>query len=744
MRRSLTPLFLLSLLPAALAQEGVPQPQGLVPEQMWYAPTASDWAKPVQIRWQRTWQDAVRLSQQTKKPILVCVNMDGEIASEHYAGVRYRDPQIAKLFEPYICVMASVYRHNPRDYDDQGRRIPCPRLGCITCGEHIALEPLVYKKFLDGKRISPRHIMVELDGSEVYDVFYTWDTDSVFKTLTDGIANRKIQAPPIVKGDRSLAERITSADSADREAIEKEFAAADQALRRRMLDLGLNAGENVPLELLRQASYGIDPDLAKKARVGMQQTKDPLAIELIADTLRGPLAPAERQGLIEALDGFSATSTHARTLATAHKGLDSGKSTIDGKKWQSVLVGEAYQGALPVDRAAVALQRDHALAAKPNDPVAHLDVAESSLLQALELVAGVGRGAVRMTERQRSMLFDDASRHIQQAIAAGAVGWRPTALQAILHKQTGRHRQAHKLAAEAMPQLPPDAPGRLAMEVLTLFAHGRQFAIQKAVRDQQKWPGVWMTDVHTAYSLLLKHPLGTESHVADHYDFLNFFRSPDTELVLEHGLKRFPASAALHQRLRAQLLRRGGIKLLESDYKARLAAADAPSVMPWFAGYASLVSAEQHRRRQRPDKANACYRQALTHFTAYKKATGGTDAAHYEAMAHGGLARLALQGSDLDLTFFELQQVFSICPTAAAAVDGLSITAMQTAEMLRGRAIDAKDLDLQERLAEALKKLPREAFTLPEYEQRSRGQPPSSQGGNNNQRGARGRRRGGN
>src|SRR5690606_41885220 len=107
MRRSLTPLILMSLLTCALAQEGVPQPQGLVPEQMWYAPTAADWAKPVQIRWQRTWADAVRLSQQTKKPILVCVNMDGEIASEHYAGVRYRDPEIAKLFEPYVCVMAS-------------------------------------------------------------------------------------------------------------------------------------------------------------------------------------------------------------------------------------------------------------------------------------------------------------------------------------------------------------------------------------------------------------------------------------------------------------------------------------------------------------------------------------------------------------------------------------------------------------------------------------------------------------
>ena len=65
--------------------------------------------------------------------------------------------------------------------------------------------------------------------------------------------------------------------------------------------------------------------------------------------------------------------------------------------------------------------------------------------------------------------------------------------------------------------------------------------------------------------------------------------------------------------------------------------------------------------------------------------------------------------------------MFEICPTAAAATDGLSITAMQTAEMLRGRAIDEQNQDLLERLAEALKKLPPEAFVLPEYEQRSRG-----------------------
>ncbi len=720
MRRTLTPLLFLFSCTLLAAQEGVPQPPGLVPEQMWYAPTAEDWAKPPLIRWQRSWADAVRLSQQTKKPILVCVNMDGEIASEHYAGVRYRDPEVAKLFEPYVCVMASVYRHNPRDYDDQGRRIPCPRLGCVTCGEHIALEPLVYEKFLDGKRISPRHIMVELDGSEVYDVFYTWDVKSVLDSLENGIKDREIQAPAIVKGDRSLKERIESPDSADREAVEAEFAAANAALKKRMLELGIEAGDKVPLELLRQAAYGLDPDLARRAREGMQNSTDLLAVELIADTLRGPLATAERTGLVDALDRFKDRSTRARTLATAHRGLDSGASAIDGQKWQSVLVGPAYTGL--TDVAAQATKRDAALASRPEDPSARLDVAESSLLQALEVSVGQARGGVRLAQAQRTLLLEDAKRHLQAATAAGAAGWRPQALEAVLRQELGQRQRAFQLAAEAMPDLPPDAPGRLAKELLTLFAHGRQAAIQDAVRNKREWPGEWTSDVHTAYALLFTHPLGTPQHVADHYDFLEFFRSPDAEVVLEKGVERFPAAAELHHRLRRMWLRQGGVARMEKEYARLLAAPDAPAVMPWFAGYAQLVAAEQHRRRSRPDRARESYNEALRHFAAYRERTGSGDGAHYEAMAHGGLARLALQADDLDLTFSELQQVFRVAPLAAAAVDGLSITAMQTAEALRGKALQ-EDPDLVARLDAALRALPDDAFLMPEYEQRNPGSP---------------------
>lgn len=719
----------LSSLSSVAAQEGVPAPAGLVPEQMWYAPTAADWAKPVAIRWQRTWDDAVRLSQQTQRPILVCVNMDGEIASEHYAGVRYRDPELAKLWEPYVCVIASVYRHNPRDYDEQGRRIPCPRLGGVTCGEHMAMEPIVYEKFLDGKRISPRHIMVELDGKEVYDVFYTWDTQSVFDTLRDGIQKRAIQAPPIVKGDRSLREKIQSPDSEDREEIERLFAAADAGQRRTILETALAEGERVPIELLRQAAWGLDPDLAQKARAGMLAAADPGAVDLIADTLQAPMTAEERQALAQSLRRFAAGSVKAQSLAAAHSGLAGGKSAIDAGKWSEVMAGQSYAGAVAGgDRAAEASARDQALAAKPEDPNARLDVAESSLLQALE--SGAGSRGGRLAAQQRRLLLEDAVRSTDAAVQLGASGWRPAALRAVAALQLGDRKVAHEQAIAAMPQLPPDAPGRLAMELLTLFAEARQDAIATAVREKRDWDPQWMTDVHTAYGLLGQHPLGDDRHVANHFDFLEFFKAPDTDAVLDRGLARFPDSALLHERLRGRLLARGGVEALTADYDKRLAAADAPPSLPWFAGYAALVAAEHARRNQQPAPAAAAYARGLALFARYRETTGNTDGEHYVAMAHGGLARLQLQAGDLAGCFAELQRAFAANPAAAAAVDGLGITTMQTAEMLRGKALDAKDDALLQQLEAALKALPPAAFELPEYERASRGQ-----GGGNRRRG---------
>ncbi|MCC7398704.1 MAG: hypothetical protein IT455_16675 [Planctomycetes bacterium] len=727
--RALPSLFLSVLAATAFAQEGVPQPPGLVPEQMWYAPTAADWKKPVLMRWQRTWDDAVRLSQATRRPILVCVNMDGEIASEHYAGVRYRDPELAKLFEPYVCVIASVYRHNERDYDEQGNRIPCPRLGGVTCGEHIDLEPIVYAKFLDGKRISPRHIMVELDGSEVYDVFYTWDVDSVYQAIKNGIQNRREQAVPIVKGDRSLQERIESPDSEDREQIERLFQGADLEQKRALLEAAVEAGAHAPVELLRLAAFGLDPELARRARAGMLEAIDPGTVELIADTLRAPMAAAERKALAQSLRRF-AGSTRAMSLATAHSGLAGGKATIDTKVWGEVLQSQDYAAAANRAFSAEAAARaDAALQQKPDDPTARLDVAEASLLQAFDVQVGSGRGALRLYQQQRELLLSDAVGDVDAAAQKGAADWRIAAIRALVAQQRGQHEQAFQLAIAAAPALPTDAPGRLAVELLSLFAAARQNAIATAVKAKQPWPPEWMSDVHAAYSVLDAHPLGRDEHVANHYDFLDFFRAPDADQVLDRGLERFPASGALHQRLRQRALRRGGEAELAREYVARLAATGAPATVSWFAGFADLVIAEAHRRRSEAEPATAAYQRAMQRFVQYREATGQHDGDHYVAMAHGGLARLRLQADDLAGTLTELELVFRIAPTAAAATDGLGMTAMQTAEMLRGRALTAKDEAMLRRLDAALQQLPPEAFELPEYERNSRPQRRPRRGG---------------
>src|SRR5262245_38901473 len=179
-------------------------PPGYTVESMWPPPSAEDWQKPVLVPFQRSFEDALRVANETGKPILVCVNMDGEPASEHFAGKRYRDPDTAAALAPYVCIAASVYRHTPRDHDQTGRRVLCPRLGSMTCSEHITAETVLFEKYFEGQRIAPRHIMLELDGTKTYDVYYSWDTATVYTAYRKGVEGR---APPRPKGELPLLER---------------------------------------------------------------------------------------------------------------------------------------------------------------------------------------------------------------------------------------------------------------------------------------------------------------------------------------------------------------------------------------------------------------------------------------------------------------------------------------------------------------------------------------------------------
>ncbi len=698
-------------------QVGDRQSDGLAREEMWRAPTAEDWAKPVLIPFQRTWEDAVAVSDRTGKPILICVNMDGEIASEHYAGVRYRQPEVAALYEPYVCVIASVYRHNPRDYDDQGRRIPCPRFGSVTCDEHIWIEPLLYERYFEGIRVAPRHIMVELDGSESYDVYYAFDTAGVFDQVRSGIAEREITPPPIAEGDRTLAERVGSRDERDRRAVEEAYANGDAGTRAELLEAAQANIDAAPLDLLRQAVFGLDADLAAKAREALALTNDAEATDLIAEALRVPLSADEREPLVAALERLGSESERARTLAVVQRGMGATSSEVDLDGWSGAAASYA------ADAAAVGLSErlrraDEALRARPDDSGALLDKAESLLERAIAPERGAVLGGGVRDKFQR-LMFEDTRQMIEKARVAGADDWRLSALPALLAYYEGRIQQAYSLAAQAAPRVPAGAPGWTAISTLALLAEARQVAIREAVAQRNDWPAAWLADVNAVYGVLAQHPLGNEAHVAAHVQLLNELAAyAPAARALGQGLGRFPLSAELHRLFRAQLLRDSGPAGLEAAYEAWLQRDDAFDELPWFAGWASLVAAESHRRAREADAAVAAYERAVTHLEAYaaRFPADAASADFYAAVCLAGRARLALERRELEAALELTLAGFERNPDAASARDGLNLSAVDTARALRSEFNRAQRTEDAAKIDEALSKLDPVHLRQPAFE----------------------------
>tara|TARA_R110002072_G_scaffold80149_19_gene184425 strand:+ start:1247 stop:3616 length:2370 start_codon:yes stop_codon:yes gene_type:complete len=717
-------------------------PQGSAREAMWFAPTADDWKKPVLIRWQRTWEDALEVSQETGRPILICVNMDGEIASEHYAGIRYRQPEIAEIYEPYISVIASVYRHNPRDFDEQGRRIPCPRFGTVTCGEHIAIEPILHDQYFESTRVAPRHIMIELDKKEAYDVYYAFDTESVFQTVNDGVEGR-VFPPTEPAGDRPIVERVTSRNSEDREAVERAYLAGDAAQRRQLMRAVVSAPRAKQAGLLRLAIFDLDLELNRLARQALAASDDPASIDLISLALRAPMPAEDRESLIAALERIGVQDERARNLAVVHRGLGAQSESVDVTTWSSAL-GTAEPIAA-YDQAAVERKLESGGASRksePADPAASLSIAEATLAMAIEpdTVTQLA-GNVRKAREYTKLLFEDARRAGREAEALGAKGWRVDSVLALTAYYLGDREEARMRAAAAVGDLPEGDASWNTMAVLGIFAEARRQDIDQAAREKREWPAHWVADVHAAYSVLAVHPLGTDDQVAMHHDFLRRFGAAGQAVqALDRGLTRFPESAMLHARLRARILEEKGVAGLEPAYERMISGETVAPNLVWFAGYAAFVAAEFHRRGSAPDEARGAYTRAIAHFDRYvvarpeDRATGD----HYAALSLAGRARLTMEAGDDDAALEDLLASFARRPQAAGVLDGMNLSPADTSRTLMSRLQVAQKAEQVARLQAVLDTLDPDDLDLPDYEKPGAGTGPQGLGGRRG-RGRRGR-----
>ena len=705
--RPILRVLAVSFLACIATAQGTRSGPGVGREQMWPAPTAEDWKKPVLITFQRSWKDAVAVSKETGKPILICINMDGEIASEHFAGIRYREKEIAKLYSPYVCVIASTYRHTPRDYDDNGRRILCPRFGSVTCGEHIAIEPFLFKKFMKGQRIAPRHIALDLDGNEVYDVFFRNDTASVFADIRD----RRPRGRPstVVRGDRPLVERVGSRDIADRTAVEKAYVNGDKALRQKLLDAALKNKDADPIDLLRLAIFGLDVNLSKQARGALAETSNPAAAALVSDAMRVPMDEKERAKLIATLQRLGKDSPIARWLAGVHKGLGGESERLDVKGWAepkgATLSRTARRGvySAPVQTSDVE-SKALAAAEKPKDPTSRLELAETTLAFAMK-AGRIYKSNPRMAKFAARHLFTDAQKFAREAQALGAKGWRLDSVLALSHYYGGKRDEAYPFAERAVKAIPPGDTSWSSMAVVTVFAESRWMTIKKAVREGKDWPKGYLTDLHAAYSLLLKHPLGTDKQVLWHYDLLVFVRAyARSGEVLRQGIARFRSSALLHQKYRERLLRWRGPTGTERAYKDLLDKHKDPATLAPYAGIATVAAAHQLRRRRQYDRAIETYGRAIGHYEAAIEADARNKpfCDHAIALALAGQARVYYQIGEDGKALDAIVASFARSARSAGTRDGMNVTPGETAQMLlsrlrkTGKAIEAQ------RLAKAL------------------------------------------
>ncbi len=727
-------IFALIVVSATVAQN--PPATPVSREQMWFAPTAEDWKKPCLIQWQRTWEDAQAVAKETGKPILICVNMDGEIASEHYAGVRYRRPETAGLYDAYSCVIASTYRHTPRDHDEQGRRIPCPRFGTVTCGEHISIEPFLFERYFEGTRVAPRHIMIGDDGKEAYDVFYAWDTDSVFKSIKDGVANRP-KTPPINRADRPILDRVLSKESSDRAAVEAAFASGDRETRAALLRKASEAGAEANVDLLRLGVFSLDTDLAKASREALAKSTSDSAVELISDAMRTPLPPEERTALMGALDRLGASSDRARTLVVVHRGLAGRSPALDAASWQRALEGAAPEF---VDESVIASRLEAADATMASqNPDVLLDLADAYLFRATS----------SDTVGERKSQITSARKAHNAAKLVNASGWRAEMLDAVTAWYEDNAAAARKAAEAAMAFTPASPESWNSMLVLGLFTEARQQAILRSVRRKEAWPGEWLADVHAAYAILAKHPFGNASQVAGHYDFLKWLGAKGQAFtILETGLIRFPNSWALHDRYRSQLIEDRGPDGMESQYASVIAErdrvapprstrgvgntvlgelaakADGPRGLETFAAFGSIIAAESHRKANEASKALAAYQRALALCDRALNLDPLAEAAarRFMTFAHGGIGRVQFETGDLVTAVDSIIAAFSAAPASANELDGMNLSAVDTAKQLL-TALKAKGMvGLAAKLDSAMGRLDPKQLELPAFE---RGGPPT-------------------
>lgn len=622
--------------------------------------------------------------------------MDGEAASENYAGIRYRDAEFAKLANTYIPVVVSVNRHNARDYDDSGKRIPCARFGRITCGEHIEIEPAVFSKYFSNNRVAPRHIGVGTDNKILFDCFLNFDVSPVVKALRE---NTNISAPA-ARANETPEKKLASRDATDRAFVENAYIHGDRARRHALLTAAADAKNSDPFDLLRLGLRDADETSRALACKALLARANANAVPLLIDALRISKDANEKQAFLQLLEKLSKDSARARWAATVRRALSATSKLIQLKEWAAQA---KKAGPLPVaadaDELESKLQKLTADLKVKKDAAVFIEITNTTLQLAADRIAH---------GKDPGYLLVDA-----KAAAAEAAKLDPQNAQMRLARARVAFYQNDWSAIEedlraALPKLVSSARDAAVYQGLTIFAKALNTKIASLVNANKEWSPELLTDAHSVYSAAQAHPLATAAVFAEHVDLLFWLDAADEgNVILQEGLALFPDAPALHERLRARVLEDGGVEALERTYADIIKKSPMSAPAHWFSAYASVIAAEYYKKAANDSASKDAYTRAILQFDKSIEMSESyrANSEHFIALALAGRARIEMEKGELEGAVKDLCTALERRPQIIDQEDGLGRTPMITMNALRWLLDEKQRSDLRDALETAIEKV---------------------------------------
>ncbi len=616
---------------------------------------------PPRIEWQRTLDDALAVQKMTNLPLLVVVNMDGEVFNDRFATTTYLDPAFVESTQGYVCVVASPTRHHESDYDALGRRIECPRFPGCTCSEHQNIEPELFRRYFQGTRNAPRHVAVSPDGKVLFDRFL----DQSMQTAVDAIAKeRGAPKPELLAATNDLDLLLARRDSGARRTLEALYAGGDADLKRKILAAAATA-TNEPADLLRMALREADNRLFGFAARTLAKlaTKDSL-IDIEDALARLDDAEAAKLLLLRLQTLGKTEPAAARLFSHFDWTTDEELPQPWSKPW-----GPAAFDLAARETIEVVLDRNEArLKQQPTDEEARLQLAIAQAALGDHLAATGGKGV--------DFWFEDAIATAKK-VHGEPLQAEAQAVIAIASWQRSNAEGARTATALALgsPRSDRKPDPWLAAKLLDVVVQSTaQAAYAKANGEATASLRAELVRVALALQVLEARGVVDEStHLAGiallEYGSLR----KQAARHLEALVARFPASAAVHERWRNRLLIDLGAEALRDRYaKFSKAAADAPAA-EWFAGYANLVAAEQHVRDERRELCLGAYTEAIDRFS--RSAAGNQDfvdsANHFVVLALAGRALQQHLAGHAEAAVADLLRAAALRPASLDEADGL-------------------------------------------------------------------------